>query len=127
MGKNLLLDTDILIDWLHGRTWAKDLLTQPGWVFYYSSLTHKELLSKEGLSDRERKKITALLRHLRWIPVIPDIAQKTSELLRYYHRRGLKKNDALIAATAWSKNLVLLTRNRRHFQFIREITLAGMP
>ncbi len=123
MGKNLLLDTDILIDWQQGRRWAKGLLTLSGVHFYYSSVTHKELLSKRGLSGQERKKIFALLRRFRWIPLSLDIAAKASELLRRYGRRGLAKNDALIAATAWSKGLVLFTRNRKHFEFIREIEL----
>lgn len=122
MGKNLLLDTDILIDWLHGQRWAKNLFLSDV-VFYYSSITHKELLSKPGLSDTERKKIIALLRRLRWVPLTADIAEKTSLLLRRYGHRGLLKNDAIVAATAWSKNLVLFTRNRKHFEFIREIGL----
>lgn len=123
MGKNLLLDTDILIDWLHGRPWAKDLLLSPDLSFYYSTVTHKELLSMRGLANAERTKIVTFLRRLRWIPITAGIAEKTSQLLRRYIRRGLQKNDALIAATAWSKGLVLFTRNRRHFDFIREIEL----
>lgn len=123
MGKNLLLDTDILIDWLHGRPWARDLLTLPGYRFYYSSVTQKELLSKPGLSATERKRIAWLLAHLRWVPVSAEIALKTSELVRHYGKRGLAKHDAIVAATAWAKGLILLTRNRRHFDFVREIEL----
>lgn len=125
MGKNLLLDTDILIDWLHGRRWAKELLIQSHLTFYYSTVTHKELLSKRGLSDSERKKIVSLLRHLRWIPVTADVAEKASVLLTHYSRKGLGKHDAIIAATAWAKGFLLFTRNRKHFEFIREIELVG--
>ena len=32
--------------------------------------------------------------------------------------------DNLVAATAWSKQLPLLTRNRKHFIHIQEINLA---
>ncbi|MEW6417117.1 MAG: hypothetical protein AB1480_03230 [Nitrospirota bacterium] len=32
--------------------------------------------------------------------------------------------DYLIAATAWAKNLPLLTRNRKHFEHIEEIKLV---
>lgn len=123
MGKNLLLDTDILIDWLHGRRWARDLLLATDLAFYYSTVTSKELLSKRGLSDSERRTIASLLKRLRWVPLTADIAEKTSVLLHRYARKGLKKNDALIAATAWSKDIALLTRNRKHFAFVREIEL----
>lgn len=123
MGKNLLLDTDILIDWLHGRRWVRNLLLLAGFRFYYSSVSQKELLSMKGLSDAERKQIIRLLRYLRWVPLTSDIAEKASLLLHRYSRKGLGKQDALIAATAWSKGFILFTRNRRHFEFIREIEL----
>lgn len=122
MGKNILLDTDVLIDWLQGQKWTRSLFLSDA-VFYYSSVTHKELLSKRGLSDSERKKVVALLRRLRWIPITDDIAEKTCTLLRKYAAKGLLKNDAIIAATAWSKQLMLFTRNRKHFDFIREIEM----
>jgi predicted nucleic acid-binding protein len=32
--------------------------------------------------------------------------------------------DYVIAATAWAKKLPILTRNRRHFEHIKEITLS---
>jgi predicted nucleic acid-binding protein len=31
--------------------------------------------------------------------------------------------DYIIAATAWAKNVPLLTRNKRHFEHIKEIKL----
>lgn len=124
MGKNLLLDTDILIDWLHGQRWVKDLLLLPGYCFYYSAVTRKELLTKPGLSDAERGEVNRLLRHLRYVPLTPDIAEKSFNLLRCYTTRGLQKQDALVAATAWSKKFPLMTRNLKHFEFIREIELV---
>jgi predicted nucleic acid-binding protein len=43
------------------------------------------------------------------------------------HPNGpLRVNDALIAATAWTKRLPLLTRNRKHYKFITEIALADL-
>jgi predicted nucleic acid-binding protein len=39
----------------------------------------------------------------------------------------LRVDDALIAATAWVKRLPLLTRNRKHYEFIAEITLMDLP
>ena len=122
MGKNLLLDTDILIDWVNGMPWTRDLF-RLNTDFYFSSISYKELLSKPGLSDSERKTLISLFRRLRWLPLNAAIASRASELLSRYKSRGLRKNDALIAATAWAKGLTLFTRNRKHFEFIREISL----
>lgn len=120
MGKNLLVDTNILIDWFHARPWARRLFRMDVYL-YCSAVTRKELLTKPGLPDAERKKIINLFHHLRLVPLDADIAEKASILLRKYENRGLRKNDAVIAATAWSKNFILFTRNRKHFEFIREI------
>jgi predicted nucleic acid-binding protein len=51
------------------------------------------------------------------------IALKASELGVKYVNSPLHKSDSLIAATAWVKGLILVTRNRRHFEFIDEIRI----
>ncbi len=51
----LLLDTDIIIDSLKGVRAAKELFRTRGIDLYCSILTKKELLSKKGLKDSERK------------------------------------------------------------------------
>ena len=53
-----------------------------------------------------------------------DISMKYSDLLAKYHESALQPPDAIIAATAWSRKLPLLTRNRRHFSYINEIKLS---
>jgi predicted nucleic acid-binding protein len=85
----------------------------------------KELLAKPGLSATERRRIQMLLQHHRLIPVDGRIAERFSSLLAKYATHGLRKADALVAATAWSRSLPLLTRNIRHYRFISEITLLN--
>ncbi len=63
-----------------------------------------------------------LLRH-RLIPIDETIAERFSTLLVKYAKRGLRKADALVAATAWSRRVPLATGNLRHYRFITEITL----
>ncbi len=121
-----LVDTDILIDWLKGKSWARDLIWSTGVRVYYSNVTRKELLAKRGLSATERRKIHRLLRQLRIINVDPTIAAAASELLQKYQHRGLRVDDALIAATAWVKKLPLITRNHKHYEFIEEIELGEL-
>ncbi|MFN3476671.1 MAG: type II toxin-antitoxin system VapC family toxin [Candidatus Methylomirabilales bacterium] len=119
----LLVDTDILIDYLNGVEWTRAILDSPRYRVYYSPVTKKELLAKPGLSSRERRRIRTLLLKHRLIPVDETIAERFSRLLAKYADHGLRKADALVAATAWSRTLPLLTRNARHYRFISEITL----
>jgi len=120
----LLIDTDIFIDYLKGMPPAKAVFRSRDIDIYCSILTKKELLSKPGLKDSERKKIISILRDLKTISIDPDISLKYSDLLANYHDNRLQPPDAIIAATAWSKKLPLLTRNRRHFSYIEEIKLS---
>jgi hypothetical protein len=120
----LLIDTDIFIDYLKGMAPSKAVFRSKDIDIYCSVLTKKELLNKPGLKDSERKKIVSIFRELKTILIDSDISIKYSDLLAKYHERDLKPSDAIIAATAWSKKLPLLTRNRKHFTYIEEITLS---
>ena len=122
-----LVDTDIFIDYLNGIKRMREILDSPRYRAYYSTVTKKELLAKPGLSAAERRRIHLLLLHHRLIPVDKRIAERFSSLLAKYANRGLRKADALVAATAWSRALPLLTRNTRHYRFISEITLLTPP
>lgn len=116
-----LLDTDILINWIRGELWERALLLRTNVDFYYSSVSRKELFKYKKITQKERKKIIYLLSCFREVPVTQTIAQKSSELLYRYSSNGLKPADALIAASAWDKNFILITRNQKHFSFIKEI------
>jgi predicted nucleic acid-binding protein len=120
----LLIDSDIFIDYLKGMPPAKAVFRSKDIDIFCSVLTKKELLSKPGLRDSERKKIVGIFRELKTILIDSDISIKYSDLLAKYHDRGLHPPDAIIAATAWSKKLPLLTRNKRHFSYIDEIKLS---
>ncbi len=123
-GNALLIDTDVLIDYLKGVQPAVVLLDSGHFDFYYSSWTQKELLAKQGLRDSERQEIETLLDRLRIVPVDDEIAEKYWSLLKKYEPQGLRQADALIVATAWAINAPLMTRNQKHFRFIDEIQLA---
>lgn len=121
--KRLLLDTDILINWLRGEKWEKALLLTPGIDFHTSTVSKKELFQYKTISRREKRKINYLLNCFREIHVTPAIAQKASDLLNRHKHQGLKPADALIAATAWDWDLILISKNVKHFSFIQEISL----
>ncbi|MEW6053121.1 MAG: PIN domain-containing protein [Nitrospirota bacterium] len=120
----LLIDTDIFIDALKEVKPARELFKSKDIVLHCSILTTKELLSKRGLKDSERQKIMNLLLKTRVLRIDDQINRKYFALIRKYGERQDMLIDYLIAATAWAKNLALLTRNRKHFERIEEITVS---
>ena len=120
----LLIDTDILIDSLRGIKGAKDLFRTKDIDLFCSILSKKELLSKGGLKDSERKRIINLLSKIKVLKIDDDINNKFFFLVKTYGENPYRIADYIIAATAWSKKLPLLTRNRKHFEHIKEIKLS---
>lgn len=120
----LLVDTDIIIDYLKGVKPARSLFNSKDIDIYCSILSKKELFSKRGLRNSERKKITKLISGMKVLKIDDGINQKYSLLINKYGERQNLIADYLIAATAWAKNLPLLTRNIKHFKRIKEIKLS---
>jgi len=120
----LLIDTDILIDSLRGIKGAKDLFRTKDIDLYCSILSKKELLSKSGLRESERKRIIDLLSRIKILRIDDDINKKYLFLMKKYGEKPDLIADYIIAATAWSKKLPLLTRNKKHFTRVEEIVLS---
>jgi predicted nucleic acid-binding protein len=120
---SFLVDTDIFIDYLNGFERIRDILDSPLHRVYFAAITRKELLGNPGLSSTDRRRVEILLLKHRLIRVDENIAENFSSLLEKYKRQGLRNGDALVAATAWSRNLPLFTRNVKHYRFIGEIKL----
>jgi predicted nucleic acid-binding protein len=120
----LLVDTDILIDYLNRVKPARDIFSTDSIQIYCSILSKKELLTKQGLSASEKKKINDMLSTIRVLKIDNDIHHKYMMLIEKYGTLGASIPDYIIAATAWAKNLPLLTRNNKHFRHIEEIKLA---
>jgi predicted nucleic acid-binding protein len=121
--RKLLVDTDILISYLNRRRY-RYYLESEDWQVYYSVVTRKELLAKQGLSDRERQAILLILRRYRQINISQNIALRYAELREQYSR--LEREDALIAASALVRRMPLLTRNHRHFRIVARLTLLPL-
>lgn len=120
----VLVDTDIIIDYLRGVKSARDLFRSEAFDIYCSILSKKELLSTQGLRGSERKRIAELLLRIKVLRIDSDIHSKYIQLLSLYGERQTSMVDYVIAGTAWAKNLPLMTRNKKHFVHVKEIELS---
>lgn len=116
----LLVDTDVLIDYLNHQLF-REILESDRFRIYYSVVTKKELLSKVGLGDSEKKAIYQVLKRFRLVPLDPVVVKTFSDLRQEHPQAG--KEDCLIASTALSKNFILMTRNKKHFRVFKNLKL----
>jgi predicted nucleic acid-binding protein len=121
MIRSCLVDTCVLIDYFRGNPAAevflKGLVKPP----FLSSLTVAELYA--GVRDgKEHTLLDHLVQHTPVIPLNSEIAIKGGLYRRQYsksHNVGII--DALLAASAEVKKLVLVTHNIKHFPMITNV------
>ena len=118
--RRALADTGVFILWYRGELKAKVFFRNPNIEIYYSRMTRKELL-RPPISDAERRRIQMMLATLRQINPDASVTKAYTDLLRLYPNLRHHLADALIAASAWAKNLPLVTTNVRHFRSVKEI------
>jgi predicted nucleic acid-binding protein len=107
----ILLDTDVLIDHIRGR---RPIEVGGSAV---SVVTRAELFAGR---EREEPAVEALLGRLSEIEVTANIARRAGRIRR---STGLDVADALIAATALEHGMMVMTRNRRHFERVAGLEL----
>ena len=112
---SVLLDTNVFVDYLRGLpaaiAYIEGLAAQPA----TSVITVAELAAGAP-SQREEKRIEALLVRTTILAATTDIARRAGTLKRLYSgSHGVGLADALIAATAEQHGLKLATLNVRHF------------
>ncbi len=108
-GKGVLLDTNVVIDFLAGKDSVIGFLTQrlastePVMV---SAITRMELLSFPGITDHEEAEVLEILKDLVVIPVDEQVEEASIHLRR---RTRIRLPDAIIAGTANVRGIVLIT------------------
>ena len=113
--KSVIVDTDILIDFLRGKRGAQDYLLSifEDSVIYCSVITVAEISA--GMKPHEREGTTELMDSLNIVDVTREIAEKGGEYKRDEKRQSLELDDCLIAATAFVKKAALATGNGKHY------------
>ena len=116
-----LVDTDWIIDVLHGQpTATQTLLALADQGLYVSLITYGELY-QGAYYGRDPKTalrgLRAFLRGKRMLSLTRRIVERFAIVRGYLRQQGLTLGDPdiLIAATAIEHDLTLLTRNTRHF------------
>lgn len=118
-GKEILVDTNIILYLLKGNDTLQDLLQ--GKTIYLSFITELELIGFKQLTAEEVNQIQALLDECVLIPLNNDIKRRYVDIRRSY---SLKLADALIAATALSANIPLITSDKQ-FRTVSELNLIA--
>lgn len=121
MAGPLLLDTDILIDYLRGQVKAIAFLKKTRRRLLVSALTVAELHVgvREGA---ERQVLDDFLGLMEVVAVTPEIARLGGLWRRDYGKsHGTGLIDALIAATAEVSGFTLATLNEKHFPMLEAV------
>ena len=119
----MILDTNILIAHLNGEVRVIEILSdwkQSGRPLFISSISFAETLALPGITLQERDKIRAYLSSFLSIPFDNTIAEAAA-VFKGIYRMGLP--DAAIAATAYTQNFPLVTRDHQ-FRKIKEISVV---
>ena len=119
----LVLDTDVLIDFLRGRMEAVEYLEGVSDELLTSAVTVAELFAgvREG---EERRIVEELLEEFRVIPVTREVAEAGGLHQRDYRKtHDLQLADALIAATVEREQATLVTLNDKHFPMLKQVVV----
>ncbi len=110
----ILVDTDVLIDFLRGLPASKAFIMENKDEISFSAITEAELLSGKKCDDaREKERTIHLLSFFEKVPVDNPLVQIAGDLRRKY---GIETPDSIIAASALYTDATLVTRNIKHFE-----------
>ena len=112
---SVLLDSDVLVDYLRGLPAAGRYVDGLAVTPTCSEMTRVEVL--RGMRSHERRATERFLATIRWVGVDAEISTLAGELGRRFRRShgALGVADLLIAASAERLRVPLATLNVRHF------------
>jgi predicted nucleic acid-binding protein len=113
--KQLLLDTNIVIDLLRGRAPAKQWILNSRTELLLSTASVAELYA--GVHNQQQKnQVERLIPSLTLVGISAEVAKQAGLYKgRYFKSHGTDIIDAIIAATAELHSLQLVTMNTKHF------------
>ncbi len=129
MSDLLLFDTDVLIDAGRGVDAALEVIerAEARATPAVNAVTQMELIV--GCRNKaELQALDSFLARFLVLPLNETASNHATELLRRYRlSHGLGIPDALIAATALSQEIPLISKNQRDYRFIEGLELLPYP
>jgi len=124
MDKPILVDTDVMVDFLRGYPKAVGFLQIHSIRIILSSIVAAELYAGVR-GDDELAVLDNLLSLFRIVPVSPAIARAAGLYKRDFAKsHGVGLADAVLAATAEAENAELKTLNIKHYPMIKGLKPA---
>jgi hypothetical protein len=117
-GERILLDSDILIDYLRGEKESKELIVYllENSKCYLTAINIAEIYSDKDLSDPQKEFIIDnFLKNFNFILLYKEISKTAGSLGR---KDNLPLADAFIGAASLIYDIILITRNIKDFQKI---------
>ena len=126
-----LVDSDITISYLNGREEAGDFLQKIRGKFGLSVISLGEILEGVYGEANEEKRLADIkdfLTKAKLLNVDRKVAQEFAKSRSVLRKKGdlLDNMDLLIAFTALIYDLILLTKNKRHFGRLKELKLIEL-
>jgi tRNA(fMet)-specific endonuclease VapC len=123
----MVADTDVLIDFLNGKSPAADRVAlELGVGLKTTVITRFELLS--GARGRQAMLVKELLDAIGVLSLGCEEADRAAEVRRELEQTGVSIGmaDSLIAGIVLSHGAMLLTRNRKHFERVNGLKLGSL-
>lgn len=124
MKGSMLVDTDVMVDFLRGQPQAVALLHDHSPRIVLSSIVAAELYA--GVKGEEELNVLdSLLSLFPIIPVSPELARAGGLYKRDYAKsHGVGFADSIIAATAQAESAELKTLNVKHYPMMKKLKAA---
>jgi predicted nucleic acid-binding protein len=124
MTKPVLVDTDVMVDFLRGHPAAVALIQTHSARIILSSIVAAELYAG-ARGDQELSTLDSLLSLFRIVPVSHKLARAAGLFKKKYAKsHGVGLADAIIAATVEAENADLKTLNTKHYPMLKDLQPA---
>ncbi len=125
----IIADTDVLIDYMGGHEPAAGRITEAleKQIVRTTAVTVFELWSG-AKTQRQRKAVESLLELVPDFPLDRQAAERAARVRRELEVKGstIGMGDSLIAGIVLVQDGKLMTRNRRHFERVEDLTLVAL-
>jgi predicted nucleic acid-binding protein len=124
MKKPILIDTDVMIDFLRGNSQAENIIKRNSDNIILSSINVAELYAGVR-GEKEQHILDSLISIFHVIPISSTLAKEGGLYKNSYAKsHGIGIADAIIAATVESKNALLKTLNTKHYPMFKNLRPA---